>query len=52
MIQAMSLDKIDAFIVAEPFGAKAQSKNIGKILILSKDIINNHVECIVVVDNI
>ncbi|HHB92224.1 MAG TPA: ABC transporter substrate-binding protein [Thioploca sp.] len=51
VIQAMFLNKIDAFIVAEPFGAKAQSKNIGKILILTKDIIDNHVECIVVINN-
>ena len=51
MLKAMSLGKIDAFIVAEPFGAKAQSKNIGKILVLTKDIIDNHVECIVIVNN-
>ncbi len=51
MIQAMLLGKIDAFIVAAPFGAKAQSQNVGKILILTKDIIDNHVECIVVVNN-
>ncbi|MBE9562928.1 MAG: ABC transporter substrate-binding protein, partial [Proteobacteria bacterium] len=51
MLKAMSLGKIDAFIVAEPFGTKAQSKNIGKILVLTKDIIDNHVECIVIVNN-
>ncbi|MCK5720472.1 MAG: ABC transporter substrate-binding protein [Thiomargarita sp.] len=50
MIKAMKLGKIDAFIVAEPFGAKAQSSGIGKILVLTKDIINHHVECIVVVN--
>ncbi len=49
MIKAMKLDRIDAFIVAEPFGAKAQHDGIGKILVLTKDIIDNHVECIVVV---
>ncbi len=50
MIKAMKLDRIDAFIVAEPFGAKAQHLGVGKILVLTKDIINHHVECIVVVN--
>jgi NitT/TauT family transport system substrate-binding protein len=49
MIKAMQLGKIDAFIVAEPFGAKAQHEGIGKILVLTKDIVENHVECIVVI---
>jgi NitT/TauT family transport system substrate-binding protein len=49
MLNAMKLGKIDAFIVAEPFGAEAQHEGIGRILVLTKDIINNHVECIVVV---
>jgi len=51
MIKAMKLGKIDAFIVAEPFGAKAQFIGLGDILVLTKDIIDNHVECIVVVNN-
>jgi NitT/TauT family transport system substrate-binding protein len=50
MIKAMKLGRIDAFIVAEPFGAKAQYNGIGKILVLTKDIIDNHVECIIVVN--
>jgi len=50
MIKAMRLGRIEAFIVAEPFGAKAQHDGVGKILILTKDIINHHVECIVVVN--
>jgi NitT/TauT family transport system substrate-binding protein len=50
MIKAMRLGRIEAFIVAEPFGSKAQHDGIGKILILTKDIINHHVECIVVVN--
>lgn len=50
MIKAMRLGRIEAFIVAEPFGAKAQDEGVGKILILTKDIINHHVECIVVVN--
>ncbi|MEK8018607.1 MAG: ABC transporter substrate-binding protein [Candidatus Parabeggiatoa sp.] len=50
MIKAMRLGRIEAFIVAEPFGAKAQHDGIGNILVLTKDIINHHVECIVVVN--
>jgi NitT/TauT family transport system substrate-binding protein len=49
MIRAMKMNRIDAFIVAEPFGAKAQSSGVGKILVMTKDIVPNHVECIVVV---
>ncbi|MDM8567456.1 ABC transporter substrate-binding protein [Candidatus Halobeggiatoa sp. HSG11] len=51
MLKVMQLGRIDAFIVAEPFGAKAQAKNIGKILVLTKDIVKNHVECVVVVNS-
>jgi len=50
MLKAMKLGRIDAFIVAEPFGAKAQHNGIGKILVLTKEIIEHHVECIVVVN--
>ncbi len=46
---AMSKDRIDAFIVAEPFGAKTQHDGLGQILVLTKEIMNDHVECIVVV---
>lgn len=49
MIMAMQLGKIDAFIVAEPFGSKAQTEGIGQILILTKEIVPHHIECIVVV---
>lgn len=49
MLKAMKLGRIEAFIVAEPFGAKAQHDGIGRILVLTKDIINNHVECVVIV---
>ena len=45
----MKAGKIDAFIVAEPFGAKAQLNGVGRILLLTKDIVDNHVECIVIV---
>lgn len=49
MESAMQKGAIDAFIVAEPFGAKAQSNGVGNILVLTNQIIPNHVECIVVV---
>ncbi len=48
---AMEQNRIDAFIVAEPFGAKAQHDGLGKILVLTKQILDNHVECIVIVKN-
>lgn len=51
MEESMKLGKIDAFIVAEPFGARAHLHGVGKVLVLTKDIVNNHVECIVVVNN-
>lgn len=51
MEEALKSNKIDAFIVAEPFGAKAKVHGYGRVLVLTKDIINNHVECIVVVKN-
>jgi len=46
---AMAKDRIDAFIVAEPFGAKTQNDGLGKILVLTRQIIGNHVDCILVV---
>jgi NitT/TauT family transport system substrate-binding protein len=49
MLKAMQGGVIDAFIVAEPFGAKAQHMGLGNILVLTKDIVPNHVECIVAV---
>lgn len=49
MLKAMRRDSIDAFIVAEPFGAKAQNIGLGDILVLTRDIMPHHVECIVVV---
>ncbi len=50
MIKAMKLGRIDAFIVAEPFGAKAQHIGVGEILVLTKEIIDNHVECVVILN--
>jgi NitT/TauT family transport system substrate-binding protein len=49
MALAMQHGRIDAFIVAEPFGSRAQNNGMGQILTLTRDILPNHVECIVVV---
>ena len=46
----MERNMVDAFIVAEPFGTRAQMNSVGKIHILTKDILPHHVECIVVVN--
>jgi len=48
MQQAMELGFIDAFIVAEPFGSKAIKQNKGNMLILSKNILPEHIDCVVV----
>jgi len=45
MVNAMSTGKIDAFVVAEPFGAQANSQDIGKVLVYSKDVWQDHVCC-------
>jgi len=49
MAKALQQGKIDAFLVAEPFGSAAQSEGIGRILVLTKDILPHHIDCIVVV---
>ncbi|AWI33432.1 ABC transporter substrate-binding protein [Helicobacter apodemus] len=46
MVFALKHKSIDGFIVAEPFGSTAQAYNIGDIFILSKDIIPNHICCL------
>lgn len=51
MQKAMELGFIDAFIVAEPFGSKATIQNIGNLLTLSRNIIPEHIDCIVVIKN-
>ncbi|MDM8522323.1 ABC transporter substrate-binding protein [Desulfococcaceae bacterium HSG8] len=51
MIPALKENRIDAFIVAEPFCAKAETEGIGRTLVLSKDILSNHICCTVVVRN-
>ncbi len=48
MIQAMKHGVIDAFIVAEPFCAKAESTNVGRIMVFSKEILAKHICCVVV----
>lgn len=48
MPKSMKAGRIDAFIVAEPFCAKAESMGVGETLVLSKEIINRHVCCVVV----
>jgi len=47
--KALQRGIIDAFIVAEPFCAKAEAEGDGTTLVLSKDILENHICCIVVV---
>jgi NitT/TauT family transport system substrate-binding protein len=45
MVQALARGSISAFIVAEPFGAQAELRKLGKVLAFSKDIWPNHVCC-------
>jgi NitT/TauT family transport system substrate-binding protein len=45
MVQALARGGISAFIVAEPFGAQAELRKLGKVLALSKDVWPNHVCC-------
>lgn len=49
MQQAMESGSIEAFIVAEPFGSKAQTAGVGKSLVLTKEIMPHHIDCIVIV---
>jgi NitT/TauT family transport system substrate-binding protein len=50
MLQAMRMGQIEAFIVAEPFGSEAQDEGIGSLLVLTRDILPHHVDCIVVLN--
>lgn len=43
---ALATGRIDGYIVAEPFGAQAEFMNVGKILILSRDIWKDHICCV------
>lgn len=38
MLSALAAGSIDGYIVAEPFGAKAEDMKVGRVLVLSKDI--------------
>lgn len=49
MLLAMKANRIDAFIVAEPFSTRAERMGIGKTLLLSKEIIPEHICCVAVV---
>jgi NitT/TauT family transport system substrate-binding protein len=49
MEKALKKGAIDAFIVAEPFGAKAQISGVGEILVLTNNIEKNHLDCILIV---
>lgn len=45
MVQALATKRIGAYIVAEPFGAQAELRGVGKVLVLSKDIWPDHICC-------
>jgi len=45
MVNALATGRVQAFIVAEPFGAQAEMQHVGKIQILSKDIWPDHICC-------
>lgn len=49
MPYALAGGEIDAFIVAEPYGAQAECLNIGKVLLYSKDIWPEHICCVLMV---
>jgi NitT/TauT family transport system substrate-binding protein len=46
MVNALATGRIDAFIVAEPFGGQAEMQEVGKILVLSKDVWAGHICCV------
>lgn len=46
MLSSLARGSIHGFIVAEPFAYQAQQSNVGRVLILTKDIRQNHVCCI------
>ena len=46
MVTALATGRIDAFIVAEPFGAQAEIQKVGRVLALSKDIWPDHICCV------
>lgn len=46
MVNALATGRIHGYIVAEPFGAQAETQKVGKVLTLSKDIWPNHICCV------
>ncbi|MBK1647691.1 ABC transporter substrate-binding protein [Rhabdochromatium marinum] len=46
MVHAMATNQIDCYIVAEPFGAQAEALEVGRVLMLSKDIWHDHICCV------
>ncbi|MEO5353624.1 MAG: ABC transporter substrate-binding protein [Magnetococcus sp. XQGC-1] len=48
MVEAMLRGTIDAFIVAEPFCARAEQEKVGRVLAFSKDVMANHICCVLV----
>ena len=46
MVVALATGRIHGYIVAEPFGAQAETQKVGKILALSKDIWHDHICCV------
>lgn len=46
MVAALATHAIDGFIVAEPFNALAETKNIGKVLRFSGDVWKDHACCL------
>lgn len=45
MVNALATGRIDAFIVAEPFGGQAELQGHGQVLTLSKDLWPDHICC-------
>jgi NitT/TauT family transport system substrate-binding protein len=46
MVQSLARGAIAGYIVAEPFGAQAELRKLGRVLALSKDIWPGHVCCV------
>lgn len=51
MLNALKGGSIDGYIVAEPFCAKAEVDGAGKVMVLSKTILPDHICCILVLNN-
>lgn len=51
MVYALTANSIDGFIVAEPFCIQAETTNVADIFTLSHNIINNHICCVLALQN-